>query len=312
MAAAIGSANSRRAEPFSGLQARSCRLSVPSRLWPMGLCVRFHSLPCGWVVKLAAPAPSVWRSSRPSPISLRSGIGNARRTRSPRRGLAKSILLVGDPVLIGTPDASAVAELRGTTSVEEPWQLPRLPGSRREVESIVKIASGWHSDVLLGEAATKAAVLAAPLGTFRVIHFATHARLDVHDPQLSSIRLSARPRAGSQNQADLSLRDIVGLGLSADSVVLSACEGSLGKEYRGQLSFGLSEAFLLAGAHNVVGSLWRVSDVATEKYMRFYYEAYMGRGLSAVAAAQSAARQLMRDPVYGQPFYRAAFVVLVA
>lgn len=229
---------------------------------------------------------------------------------APRSG--ESILLVGDPVLIGTPDASAVAELRGTTSVDEPWQLPRLPGSRREVESIVKIASGWHSDVLLGEAATKAAVLAAPLGTFRVIHFATHARLDVHDPQLSSIRLSARPRAGSQNQADLSLRDIVGLGLSADSVVLSACEGSLGKEYRGQLSFGLSEAFLLAGAHNVVGSLWRVSDVATEKYMRFYYEAYMARGLSAVAAAQSAARQLMRDPVYGQPFYWAAFVVLAA
>jgi len=229
---------------------------------------------------------------------------------APRSG--ESILLVGDPVLIGTPDASAIAELRSTTSPDEPWQLPRLPGSRREVESIVKIASGWQSDVLLGEAATKAAVLAAPLGTFRVIHFATHARLDVHDPQLSSIRLSARPREGSQDQADLSLRDIVGLGLSADSVVLSACEGSLGKEYRGQLSFGLSEAFLLAGAHNVVGSLWRVSDVATEKYMRFFYEAYMARGLSVIAAAQSAARQLMHDPVYGQPFYWAAFVVLAA
>jgi CHAT domain-containing protein len=221
------------------------------------------------------------------------------------------ILLVGDPVLIGVPDASTgVAELRSTTPLDEPWQLPRLPASRREVESIVKIASGWQSDVLLGEAATKAAVLAAPLGTFRIIHFATHARLDVHDPQLSSIRLSARPREGSQNQADLSLRDIVGLGLNADSVVLSACEGSLGKEYRGQLSFGLSEAFLLAGARNVVGSLWRVSDVATEKYMRFFYAAYMTQGLGAVAAAQSAARQLMRDPVYGHPFYWAAFVVL--
>jgi CHAT domain-containing protein len=38
----------------------------------------------------------------------------------------------------------------------------------------------------------------------------------------------------------------------------------------------------------------------------------MTQGLSAAAAAQSAARQLMRDPVYGQPFYWAAFVVLAA
>ena len=149
-------------------------------------------------------------------------------------------------------------------------------------------------------------------GRSALYHFATHARLDVHDPQLSSIRLSARQREGAQGKSDLSLRDIVGLGLNADAVVLSACEGSLGKEYRGQLSFGLSEAFLIAGARNVLGSLWRVSDVATERYMQFFYEAYMTRGLGSVAAAQAAARQLMRDPVYGHPFYWAAFVVLAA
>jgi len=46
--------------------------------------------------------------------------------------------------------------------------------------------------------------------------------------------------------------------------------------------------------------------------MRFFYEAYMARGLSVIGAAQSAARQLMHDPVYGQPFYWAAFVVLAS
>ena len=233
--------------------------------------------------------------------------------RSARAQTDERILLVGDPVLIGAPANSAgVAQLRGARALEEPWQLPRLPASRREVEGIVKIASGWQSDVLLGEAATKAGVMAKPLGTFRILHFATHARLDVRDPQLSSIRLSTRRSEAAQYESDLSLRDIVGLGLNADAVVLSACEGSLGKEYRGQLSFGLSEAFLIAGARNVLGSLWRVSDVATERYMQFFYEAYMTRGLSSVAAAQAAARQLMRDPLYGHPYYWAAFVVLGA
>ena len=186
--------------------------------------------------------------------------------RSEKAGADQRILLVGDPVVIGGKDKSSeVAELRGNPPSAGQPQIPRLPGSRREVNSIVKIANGWHTDVLLGEAATKAAVLAMPLGTFRVLHFATHARLDVHDPQLSSIVLSSQPAEVGQNAAALSLRDIVGLGLKADAVVLSACEGSLGKEYRGQLSFGLSEAFLLAGATNVLGSLWRVSDVATGK-----------------------------------------------
>ncbi|HZF24944.1 MAG TPA: CHAT domain-containing tetratricopeptide repeat protein [Steroidobacteraceae bacterium] len=221
------------------------------------------------------------------------------------------ILLVGDPVIIGSPDAG-VAQTRDAVLADGAFPLRRLPASRREVEGIVKIASGWHSDVLLGEAATKTAVLAQPLSAFRVLHFATHARLDVHDPQLSSILLSTRAQDSVQDDSALSLRDIVGLGLNADAVVLSACEGSLGKEYRGQLSFGLSEAFLLAGARNVLGSLWRVSDVATETYMRVFYQAYMTRGMDSVAAAQTAARRMKSDPVYGHPYYWAAFVILAS
>jgi len=226
---------------------------------------------------------------------------------------AERILLVGDPVVIGGADTSgSIAQTRDAVAADGAYPLRRLPASRREVQGIVKIASGWQSDVLLAEAATRAAVLAQPLREFRVLHFATHARLDVHDPQLSSILLSTRAGDSAQEDSALSLRDIVGLGLNADAVVLSACEGSLGKEYRGQLSFGLSEAFLLAGARNVLGSLWRVSDTATEAYMRMFYEAYMTRGLDSVAAAQVAARRMMSDPLYGHPFYWAAFVVLAS
>jgi CHAT domain-containing protein/Flp pilus assembly protein TadD len=235
---------------------------------------------------------------------------SATRAMPPRGENAPRILLVGDPMQLTQPATTGGQSMRGVATAESTVEFPRLPGSRREVAGIVRLASGWQSDVLLGEEATKAAVLAEPLDQFRVLHFATHARLDVRDPQLSALVLSG-PRAGhAVNQSALSLREIVAMDLNADAVVLSACEGSLGKDYRGQLSFGLSEAFLLAGSRSVLGSLWRVSDAATERYMQAFYEHYLGGEFSVVEAAQSAARTMMRDPMFNQPYFWAAFVVL--
>ena len=274
-----------------------------------------RSIPFGAVWVESGGTTEVRRLAEIATVSYQPALNRWQRAaaRSDKTPVDRRILLVGDPVVIGDRQASnEIAELRGEPRNAGVPQIQRLPASSREVNSIVKIASGWHADVLLGEAATKAAVLAMPLGTFRVLHFATHARLDVHDPQLSSIVLSGRPDEVGQNVAALSLRDILGLGLKADAVVLSACEGSLGKEYRGQLSFGLSEAFLLAGATNVLGSLWKVSDVATEKYMRSFYDHYMKGGLTSTAAAQAVSREMMRDPTFGQPYYWAAFVVLAS
>lgn len=214
------------------------------------------------------------------------------------------MLLVGDPVILNDADrVGGSPDSFGAKPGSSSQTLPPLPGSRREVAAIVRLAKGWRTDVLLGEQATKDAVLAEPLDAFRVLHFATHARLDVHDPQLSAIVLSG---------SALSLREVMALNVNSNLIVLSACEGSLGKEYRGQLSFGLSEALLLAGSRHVLGSLWQINDAATERYMQIFYDQYLRRGLPATAAAQAATRTLMRDPVFGHPFYWAAFVMLGA
>jgi len=210
------------------------------------------------------------------------------------------ILLVGDP----TAPASGTA-----ASSVDPWALPPLPGSRREVEGIAAIATDWRRYVLLGAEATKPALLNMPLDTFRAIHFATHARLDMEDPQLSSIALSSRDAVSGPSSAMLSVREIVGFKLNAETVVLSACEASLGKSYRGQLSFGLSEAFLLAGAHNVLGSLWKVSDDAAQAYMQRFYRAYVRDDQTPAASARTAALELSRDPAFSHPYFWAAFAI---
>ena len=107
----------------------------------------------------------------------------------------------------------------------------------------------------------------------------------------------------------LTVREIVGFKLNAETVVLSACEASLGKSYRGQLSFGLSEAFLLAGAHNVLGSLWKVSDEAAQAYMQRFYQAYVRFDATPAASARAAALEMSRDPVFSHPYFWAAFAI---
>jgi CHAT domain-containing protein/Tfp pilus assembly protein PilF len=212
-----------------------------------------------------------------------------------RRRATSSILLVGDPVLSGESGAQPATYLQTS--------LRALPGAGREVRDIASITQGWQSVSLVREQATRKALLAQPLRDFRVIHFATHALLDVHDPQLSALVLSG--------SSSLTLRDVMNLELQTDVVVLGACDSSLGKEYRGQLSLGLSEAFLFAGADNVLGSLWPVSDAATAHYMRAFYEQYVRVGTPS-AAARTVALSMMRDPRYAHPFYWAAFVNLVS
>ena len=210
---------------------------------------------------------------------------------------------------MGDPTSAATRNTAAPELLTDPWAWQPLPGSRREIESIEQIASGWRSYVLMGAQATKPALLNLPLDTFHTIHFATHARLDVLDPQLSSIALSSRDASFGSSNSTLSVREIVGFKLKADAVVLSACEASLGKDYRGQLSFGLSEAFLLAGARNVLGSLWRVSDDAAQAYMRSFYREYVQHDAEPMVAAQAAARELARQPQFSHPFFWAPFVV---
>ncbi len=214
----------------------------------------------------------------------------------------RAILLVGDPTLKDQRATRLASNQQRDAAGAAYRDLRPLPGAARELAAIEGFAKGWQAVSLLRERATRDAFLAESLGRFRVIHFATHALLDVHDPQLSALILSG----GSA----LNLRDVMGLSLQAQAVVLGACEASLGKQYRGQLSLGLSEAFLFAGADNVLGSLWPVSDDATLSYMRSFYQRYIQQGLSPPAAAQAAALEIMQNGRYRHPFYWAAFVNL--
>ena len=91
--------------------------------------------------------------------------------------------------------------------------------------------------------------------------------------------------------------------LTAQLVVLSACETGLGQLSTGDELLGLQRAFLYAGSPAVVTTLWKVDDRASFTLMREFYDQLAK--LDAGQALQAAQRAAMKE--FPHPFAWAAF-----
>src|SRR6185436_21017373 len=107
----------------------------------------------------------------------------------------------------------------------------------------------------------------------------------------------------------LPLREIYGLRLPADLVVLSACQTGLGREVRGEGLIGLTRGLFSAGARQVLVSLWPVEDRATAELMRRFYAEMLSQGRPPAAALREAQTAMWRDEGWRSPYYWAGFIL---
>ena len=126
---------------------------------------------------------------------------------------------------------------------------------------------------------------------------------------MSGLALSMRSPNGESLPGYVGLRDIYGLRLAADLVVLSACETAIGREMRGEGLLGLTRGFMFAGARQVVASLWQVEDRATAELMRVFYTGVLRDGLSPPAALAEAKRAIRAERRWRHPYYWSAFTL---
>ena len=193
--------------------------------------------------------------------------------------------------------------------VPNQFKTPRLPSTRFESDAIMAFVPQNQGMIASGFEANRSRLLSSDLSRYQILHFATHGVIDSEHPELSGIILSMVNEDGSSADGFFQLHDIYNLKLSAKLVVLSACNSGLGKNVRGEGFIGLTRAFMYAGAHSTVASLWKVDDNATTELMRNFYSAMLQQGMSPAAALKSAKVKMSKHPTWGHPFYWAAFVL---
>lgn len=175
----------------------------------------------------------------------------------------------------------AMAPIFGGNSREKRSQLNALQYTEEEVKGISQI---FPTQIALGPTATEAYFREhAPY--FRILHLATHGIADLLNPQDSHILLS--PDSANPEDGALYLSELMNMHLTADMVVLSACNTGSGKSLEGEGTVSLARAFQYAGCPSVVMSLWEVDDLATAKVMELFYE-YLAQGMSKPEALRRA------------------------
>ncbi len=245
--------------------------------------------------------------------------------------------------LIRQPIASVdnrLAVLLGDPSYVLPEQIPEkldqvkeindyldpLPGTGNEVKDISKIMKdgGWHLNAYVQNDASEEMVKS--LKNPRVLHIATHGYFSpeiVNGYQNLSHFNSGLLLSGASHSLyrrkyqippapgeDGILTAYEAMNLNLDQtelVVLSACETGLGTVKNGEGVYGLQRAFKVAGAENIILSLWKVDDNTTQKLLTYFYRNWLGSGDKHQAFKEA---QLKLREEYQYPYYWGAFIMV--
>ena len=183
---------------------------------------------------------------------------------------------------------------------------PELRKAAAEMETIEKHFSPAQQQTFARDQATPAAYLASKPGQFSYVHFVAHGTASRTSPLDSAIVLS-RADPAKDDSFKLYARDIIHQPLRAELVTISTCYGAGTRAYSGEGLVGLSWAFLRAGAHNVIGALWEVSDASTPQLMDELYSG-LKKGMRPDSALREAKLSLLHSSnAFRKPFYWAPF-----
>lgn len=243
-----------------------------------------------------------------------STLGSLRRMLRSRPPAPDPLAVLADPVFsaddprLDLPEGSRGRADQGEGPRAERSPFPRLRSSGREARLIAALAPPGDTLLAVGLDADRKAL--EHLEDFRVIHLATHGVLDTDRPAASGLALSLVDARGNPDpEGFLSLRDLYGLRLGADLVVLSGCRTAAGRTMRGEGLVGLARGFMYAGSPRVIASLWQVDDRATARLMESFYRGLWERHEPPAAALARAKLELRADPRFQDPWYWAAFVI---
>lgn len=231
----------------------------------------------------------------------------------------KNAVLFGFPDFNTQPDKEAKNEQR-TAVFQDIFSagVSDLPETKTEINNIESMMSeaGISTSTFLSVDAKEEELKGIP--STSILHIATHGFFEassadvVNDDPLthSGLLLSNLKESTSIDEENgiITAKEVAQMNLTGNKlVVLSACETGKGKVVNGEGVYGLQRAFQVAGADNVIISLWKVDDAATQLLMTYFYKNYL-TSLDPREALKKSQIQLQND--YPHPNFWGAFYVV--
>ncbi|HFB99629.1 MAG TPA: CHAT domain-containing protein, partial [Phaeodactylibacter sp.] len=167
-------------------------------------------------------------------------------------------------------------------------------------DELGEISQELEGVFLKNKEATKQAFL-SKIKDVSVLHLSTHA---------FSSPTESKPRIVFADTS-LFLSELYGLDISANLVVLSACQSNIGKLSQGEGVMSLGRGFTFAGAKSLVSSLWNVNAVATSNILSDFYKKIENNTpkYQALHAAKKAYLENEKIPSYERsPYYWAGLI----
>ena len=191
-------------------------------------------------------------------------------------------------ISIGRQHRRAAADTRARVLVAnadfDRTLFPDLPVLRHAPREAANVAGLYSSTTLLEGAAVTPMALRRELSRSAVFHYAGHAWANAINPARSALIMMP----DAEGLSTLTAEAVEQLDLSRlQLVVLSAC--STAKRGTGSSADmrGLAHAFLGAGAHRVVASIWDVADDETATLLTRFHQQYLqSNGSDALRQAQ--------------------------
>lgn len=274
----------------------------------------------------AAGAPPAWllRRMAVSQVPTASALLALRRA-VPARAASQALLGFGDPrfsaaatVPTRAGQRSDVGRAEGAAAYDAERgfryaSMPPLPETRDELRAVaLALGADPARDLVLGEFATRAAVIGTDLTDRRVVAFATHALMPGELPGVAKPALAMAAPRDERESPLLELDDVLGLRLNAQWVLLSACNTAAGESGGGAMS-GLVRGFFFAGARSVLATHWAVESASAAVLSSGAVSA-QSRGGASRGEGLRQAQLAMADGSSGEgrwrhPFYWAPFAL---
>lgn len=218
---------------------------------------------------------------------------------------ANRLLAFGNPALKKNDDQTRSARL-----MDQPTSP--LPEAEKLVRQISRMYGSQKSLALIrGNATEDKFKSLSP--RYSIIHLAAHGIFNDLEPMRSRILLSQFGNISGED-GYLEAGEIAKLKLSADLVILSACETGRGQVRAGEGIIGLPWAIFVAGCPTAIVSQWSVEARSTSQLMFSLHQEFNrpDKHVSKSEAMRRAALSLINssNKDLSHPFYWAGFVVM--